>query len=62
MKQRWGVIGLVAVLSFLSGGWLLLASRGYGGLDNNGTINTLDYGRFKLGAMCTGGCRVACVT
>jgi len=23
MKQRWGVIGLVAVLSFLSGGWLL---------------------------------------
>jgi carboxyl-terminal processing protease len=23
MKQRWGVIGLVAVISFLSGGWLL---------------------------------------
>ena len=23
MKQRWGLIGLVAVLSFLSGGWLL---------------------------------------
>src|SRR5918992_135396 len=23
MKQRWGLIGLVAVISFLSGGWLL---------------------------------------
>jgi carboxyl-terminal processing protease len=23
MKQRWGVVGLVAVISFLSGGWLL---------------------------------------
>jgi len=23
MRQRWGVIGLVAVISFLSGGWLL---------------------------------------
>ena len=31
MKQRWGVIGLVAVISFLSGGWLLqrgVASEG----------------------------------
>jgi len=23
MKQRWGVIGLVALISFFSGGWLL---------------------------------------
>ena len=23
MKERWGVIGVVAVISFLSGGWLL---------------------------------------
>jgi carboxyl-terminal processing protease len=31
MKQRWGLIGLVAVISFLSGGWLLqrgVASNG----------------------------------
>ena len=29
MKQRWGVIALVSVISFLSGGWLL--QRGTGG-------------------------------
>ncbi len=28
MKQRWGVIGVVAVLSFASGGWLLQRSSG----------------------------------
>jgi carboxyl-terminal processing protease len=32
MKQRWGVIGLVAVISFLSGGWLL--QRGVAGGGN----------------------------
>jgi len=31
MKQRWGVIGLVAVISFLSGGWLLQRGVGVGG-------------------------------
>ncbi|HZE75353.1 MAG TPA: S41 family peptidase [Gemmatimonadales bacterium] len=31
MKQRWGVIGLVAVISFLSGGWLLQRGVGAGG-------------------------------
>jgi carboxyl-terminal processing protease len=29
-QQRWGVIGLVAVLSFLSGGWLLQRGTGAG--------------------------------
>ncbi len=28
MKQRWGVIGVVAVISFASGGWLLQRSSG----------------------------------
>lgn len=32
MKQRWGVIALVAVLSFVSGGWLLQGARATGGL------------------------------
>jgi carboxyl-terminal processing protease len=31
MKQRWGVIGLVAVISFLSGGWLLQRGVASGG-------------------------------
>jgi carboxyl-terminal processing protease len=31
MKQRWGVIGLVAVISFLSGGWLLQRGVATGG-------------------------------
>jgi carboxyl-terminal processing protease len=31
MKQRWGVIGLVAVISFLSGGWLLQRGVSSGG-------------------------------
>jgi carboxyl-terminal processing protease len=31
MKQRWGVIGLVAVISFLSGGWLLQRGVAAGG-------------------------------
>jgi len=31
MKQRWGVIGLVAVISFLSGAWLLQRSVASGG-------------------------------
>lgn len=31
MKQRWGVIGLVAVISFLSGGWLLQRGVAHGG-------------------------------
>ena len=31
MKQRWGVIGLVAVISFVSGGWLLQQSAAGGG-------------------------------
>jgi carboxyl-terminal processing protease len=30
MKQRWGVIGLVAAISFLSGGWLLQRGAGTG--------------------------------
>ena len=30
MKQRWGLIGLVAVISFLSGGWLLQRGAGDG--------------------------------
>jgi carboxyl-terminal processing protease len=30
MKQRWGVIGLVAAMSFLSGGWLLQRGAGTG--------------------------------
>jgi carboxyl-terminal processing protease len=30
MKQRWGMIGLVAVISFLSGGWLLQRGTGPG--------------------------------
>jgi carboxyl-terminal processing protease len=33
MKQRWGVIGLVAVISFLSGGWLLQR-----GVANDGNV------------------------
>jgi carboxyl-terminal processing protease len=32
MRQRWGVIGMVAVISFLSGGWLL--QRGVAGGGN----------------------------
>ncbi|MBA3346554.1 MAG: S41 family peptidase [Gemmatimonadales bacterium] len=32
MRQRWGVIGLVAMISFLSGGWLL--QRGVAGAGN----------------------------
>jgi carboxyl-terminal processing protease len=31
MKQRWGLIGLVAVISFLSGGWLLQRGVAAGG-------------------------------
>jgi carboxyl-terminal processing protease len=31
MKQRWGLIGLVAVISFLSGGWLLQRGVASGG-------------------------------
>jgi len=31
MKQRWGVIGLVAVISFFSGGWLLQRGVAAGG-------------------------------
>ena len=31
MRQRWGVIGLVAVISFLSGGWLLQRGVAAGG-------------------------------
>jgi carboxyl-terminal processing protease len=31
MKQRWGVIGVVAVISFLSGGWLLQRGVASGG-------------------------------
>jgi carboxyl-terminal processing protease len=31
MRQRWGVIGVVAVLSFLSGGWLLQRGVASGG-------------------------------
>ena len=31
MKQRWGVIGLVAVISFLTGGWLLQRGVASGG-------------------------------
>jgi carboxyl-terminal processing protease len=31
MKQRWGLIGLVAVISFLSGGWLLQRGVADGG-------------------------------
>jgi carboxyl-terminal processing protease len=31
MKQRWGLIGLVAVISFLSGGWLLQRGVANGG-------------------------------
>jgi carboxyl-terminal processing protease len=31
MKQRWGLIGLVAVISFLSGGWLLQRGVATGG-------------------------------
>ncbi len=31
MKQRWGIIGLVAVISFLSGGWLLQRGVASGG-------------------------------
>jgi carboxyl-terminal processing protease len=31
MKQRWGVIGLVSVMSFLSGGWLLQRGVASGG-------------------------------
>ena len=30
MKQRWGVIGLVSAISFLSGGWLLQRGAGTG--------------------------------
>jgi carboxyl-terminal processing protease len=30
MKQRWGMIGLVSVISFLSGGWLLQRGAGSG--------------------------------
>jgi carboxyl-terminal processing protease len=30
MRQRWGVIGLIAVISFLSGGWLLQRGTGVG--------------------------------
>lgn len=30
MKQRWGLIGLVAAISFLSGGWLLQRGAGTG--------------------------------
>jgi carboxyl-terminal processing protease len=30
MKQRWGMIGLVSVISFLSGGWLLQRGTGPG--------------------------------
>jgi carboxyl-terminal processing protease len=30
MKQRWGVIGLVSAISFLSGGWLLQRGTGAG--------------------------------
>ena len=31
MRQRWGVIGVVAVISFLSGGWLLQRGVASGG-------------------------------
>ena len=31
MKQRWGLIALVAVISFMSGGWLLSAGVASGG-------------------------------
>src|SRR6476469_1994709 len=31
MKQRWGVIGLVAVISFVTGGWLLQRGVASGG-------------------------------
>ncbi|MBA3555054.1 MAG: hypothetical protein H0W29_09895, partial [Gemmatimonadales bacterium] len=30
MKQRWSVIGLVALISFFSGGWLLQRGAGAG--------------------------------
>ena len=39
MKQRWGLIALVAVISFLSGGWLL--QRGVRLLDRDDAMDGL---------------------